>query len=180
MPTFNLSNYNCKQVVSSLTEVYAVTTLQSVDIEDITICEPCEYGYSWKVPGSEYIQGCISPDDFLTYLKDFYIDDWHFVKSIDFIEFYYNKSDEVEGTIKYTAIDVTEDEIEVAVSQLSRGESGWAVLIFYGDELTLINDKLNMDSACYWLAKLQDQGLDEYPITHLIKDFDFRKFTYER
>jgi hypothetical protein len=166
MPTFNLSNYNCKQIVSSLTKVYAV------DLEDITICEPCVYGYSWKVPGSEYI-GCVRPDDFLSYLKNFYIDDWHFVKSIDLIDFYYNIYYNVEGTIKYTAVNVTKDEIEVAVSQLSRGSSGWAVLIFYGDELTLIKDKLTKKEA-EWQKSLKPEQ-DE--ISLLIKDCGYRKYS---
>lgn len=174
MPTFNLSNYNCKQIVAASHKVEVITNLQGVDLEDITICEPCVYGYSWKVPvpGSEYIQGCVRETDLLSYLQDYYIDDCCFVKSIDLIDFYY-KDNKVEGTIKYTSVWVHEDEIEVAVSQLSRGSSGWAVLIFYGDELTLIRDKLTKKEA-EWQKSLKPE---QDKISLLIKDCGYRKYS---
>ena len=113
----------------------------------------------------------------LPYLQQEYLNDWGFVKSIDHLEFYYDKSIEPAATIKYTINWIDEDDTEIAVSKLSRGDKGWAVLIFYEDELTLIKKDL-YEYEAHGISVELSADLSEWNITELIRSEGFEKYVY--
>ena len=111
----------------------------------------------------------------LKWLQQDYLNDWGFIKSIDSLEFYYDQSGEPAAKVEFTANWVDEDDIDVIVSKLGRHSNNWAVLIFYGDELTLVKKGLHEYEAHDLCTELSTD-LSDWNITELIRSEGFEKY----
>ena len=170
MPTRNLNQQDIykaiKEVSADLLEEVAQHQIVSVSFKSKTelwFYTEDDYGFNFQ------------EHNLLKWLQSDYLNDWGFVKSIDYLEFYYDKSGNPAATIKYTIEWIDEDNTEVVVNKLNIKDDGWAVLIFYGEELTLAKKNLYYHEAQSICTELS-ADLSDWNITELIRSEGFEKY----
>ena len=161
MSTRNLNQHDLYNILQELTD-HTLTNFKCINKE--------LYYYIDTING-KYLE----KENILQWLQQDYLNDWGFVKSIDHLEFYYDKSGNPAATIEYTINWIYEDDTEIAVSKLARGDKGWAVLIFYGDELTLVKKDL-YEYEAHDLCTELSTDLSDWNITELIRSEGFEKY----